>query len=168
MKLVEKLIQNRILSKEEFVELLANTDAEDREILRKEAVRFREKYYGHDVYIRGLIEFTNYCRNNCYYCGIRRDNRHLERYRLTKEEILSCCESGYRLGYRTFVLQGGEDPWFNDDRMEDIVRSIRTAYPDCAITLSVGERSRESYQRLKEAGADRYLLRHETANEART
>ena len=146
--------------------MLANTDAEDREILRKEAVRLREKYYGHDVYIRGLIEFTNYCRNNCYYCGIRRDNRHLERYRLTKEEILSCCESGYRLGYRTFVLQGGEDPWFNDDRMEDIVHSIRTDYPDCAITLSVGERSRESYQRLKEAGADRYLLRHETANEA--
>ena len=146
--------------------MLANTDAEDREILRKEAVRLRGKYYGHDVYIRGLIEFTNYCRNNCYYCGIRRDNRHLERYRLTKEEILSCCESGYRLGYRTFVLQGGEDPWFNDDRMEDIVHSIRTDYPDCAITLSVGERSRESYQRLKEAGADRYLLRHETANEA--
>ena len=166
MKLVEKIIRNRILSKEEFVELLANTDAQDREILRKEAVRLREKYYGHDVYIRGLIEFTNYCRNNCYYCGIRRDNRHLERYRLTKEEILSCCESGYRLGYRTFVLQGGEDPWFNDDRMEDIVHSIRTDYPDCAITLSVGERSRESYQRLKEAGADRYLLRHETANEA--
>ena len=166
MKLVEKLIQNRILSKEEFVELLANTDEEDREILRKEAVRLREKYYGHDVYIRGLIEFTNYCRNNCYYCGIRRDNRYLERYRLTKEEILSCCESGYRLGYRTFVLQGGEDPWFNDDRMEDIVHSIRTDYPDCAITLSVGERSRESYQRLKKAGADRYLLRHETANEA--
>ena len=129
MKLVEKLIQNRILSKEEFVELLANTDAEDREILRKEAVRLREKYYGHDVYIRGLIEFTNYCRNNCYYCGIRRDNRYLERYRLTKEEILSCCESGYCLGYRTFVLQGGEDPWFNDDRMEDIVHSIRTDYP---------------------------------------
>ena len=166
MKLVEKLIQNRILSKEEFVELLSNSNAEDQEVLRNEAVRLREKYYGHDVYIRGLIEFTNYCRNNCYYCGIRRDNRHLERYRLTKEEILSCCESGYRLGYRTFVLQGGEDPWFNDDRMEDIVRSIRTAYPDCAITLSIGERSRESYQRLKEAGADRYLLRHETANEA--
>ena len=104
MKLVEKLIQNRILSKEEFVELLANTDEEDREILRKEAVRLREKYYGHDVYIRGLIEFTNYCRNNCYYCGIRRDNRHLERYRLTKEEILSCCESGYRLGYRLSLI----------------------------------------------------------------
>ena len=166
MKLVEKLIQNRILSKEEFVELLSNTSAEDREILRKEAVRLREKYYGHDVYIRGLIEFTNYCKNNCYYCGIRRDNHYLERYRLTKDEILSCCEGGYRLGYRTFVLQGGEDPWFNDDRMEDIVRSIRAAYPECAITLSIGERSRESYQRLKEAGADRYLLRHETANEA--
>lgn len=166
MKLVEKLIQNRILSKEEFVELLSNTSAEDREILRKEAVRLREKYYGHDVYIRGLIEFTNYCKNNCYYCGIRRDNHHLERYRLTKDEILSCCEGGYRLGYRTFVLQGGEDPWFNDDRMEDIVRGIRAAYPECAITLSIGERSRESYQRLKEAGADRYLLRHETANEA--
>lgn len=166
MKLVEKLIENRILSKDEFVELLSDTSVEDREILRKEAVRLREKYYGHDVYIRGLIEFSNYCKNNCYYCGIRRDNRNLERYRLTKEEILSCCESGYRLGYRTFVLQGGEDPWFNDDRMADIVCSIKTAYPDCAITLSIGERSEESYRRLKEAGADRYLLRHETANEA--
>ncbi|MGN0202911.1 MAG: [FeFe] hydrogenase H-cluster radical SAM maturase HydE [Coprococcus sp.] len=165
MKLIEKLMKDRILTKDEFVELLSGTSAEDKELLRREAVRLREKYYGHDVYIRGLIEFTNYCKNNCFYCGIRRDNRVLERYRLTKEQILSCCESGYSLGYRTFVLQGGEDPWFNDDRMVDIVSSIRKSYPDCAITLSLGERSRESYRRLREAGADRYLLRHETANE---
>lgn len=165
MKLIEKLMRDRILTKGEFEELLSGTSAEDKELLRQEAVRLREKYYGRDVYIRGLIEFTNYCKNNCYYCGIRRDNRSLARYRLTKEEILSCCESGYSLGYRTFVLQGGEDPWFNDDRMVDIVSSIRSLYPDCAITLSLGERSRESYRLLKEAGADRYLLRHETADE---
>lgn len=165
MKLIEKLMRDRILTKGEFEELLSGTSAEDKELLRQEAVRLREKYYGRDVYIRGLIEFTNYCKNNCYYCGIRRDNRSLARYRLTKEEILSCCESGYSLGYRTFVLQGGEDPWFSDDRMTDIVSSIRSLYPDCAITLSLGERSRESYRLLKEAGADRYLLRHETADE---
>lgn len=153
------------MTKGEFEELLSGTSAEDKELLRQEAVRLREKYYGRDVYIRGLIEFTNYCKNNCYYCGIRRDNRSLARYRLTKEEILSCCESGYSLGYRTFVLQGGEDPWFSDDRMTDIVSSIRRLYPDCAITLSLGERSRESYRLLREAGADRYLLRHETADE---
>lgn len=165
MKLIEKLMRERVLTKGEFEELLSGTSAEDKELLRQEAVRLREKYYGRDVYIRGLIEFTNYCKNNCYYCGIRRDNRSLARYRLTKEEILSCCESGYSLGYRTFVLQGGEDPWFSDDRMTDIVSSIRRLYPDCAITLSLGERSRESYRLLREAGADRYLLRHETADE---
>lgn len=146
--------------------LLSTAADADRERLRMEAVRLRKQYYGHDVYTRGLIEFSNYCKNNCYYCGIRRDNHAVRRYRLTKEEILSCCEDGYGLGFRTFVLQGGEDPWFNDERMVDIVRSIREAYPDCAITLSLGERSYESYKRLREAGADRYLLRHETANEA--
>lgn len=165
MKLIDKLMRDRILTKEEFVELLSDTSAEDKELLRQEAVRLREKYYGQDIYIRGLIEFSNYCKNNCYYCGIRRDNHSVQRYRLSKDEILSCCESGYALGYRTFVLQGGEDPWFNDERMVDIVKAIRKGYPDCAITLSLGERSAESYRRLREAGADRYLLRHETADE---
>jgi biotin synthase len=166
MTLAEKLIRDHILTKEEFVNLLSDSSDAQREQIRQEAVRLREMYYGHDVYTRGLIEFTNYCKNNCYYCGIRHDNHTVERYRLTKEEILACCESGYALGFRTFVLQGGEDPWYNDDRMVDIVKSIREGYPDCAITLSLGERSFESYQRLKAAGADRYLLRHETANEA--
>ena len=117
------------------------------------------------MYTRGLIEFTNYCKNDCYYCGIRRSNPNAKRYRLTEEEILACCENGYELGFRTFVLQGGEDPYFNDDRMVDIVRKIRAGYPDCAITLSIGEKSYESYKRFREAGADRYLLRHETAND---
>lgn len=164
--LAEQLISNGKLTREEYVELLQTITVEEKELLRKEAVRLREKYYGNKVYIRGLIEFTNYCKNNCYYCGIRGENKNAERYRLSKEEILSCCEEGYRLGFRTFVLQGGEDLYYNDDRMEEIVRTIHEKYPDCAITLSIGERSYESYKCLKEAGADRYLLRHETANRA--
>ncbi len=129
------------------------------------ADRIRREHYGDSVYIRGLIEFTNYCKNNCYYCGIRRDNRCAERYRLNKEQILACCKEGYALGFRTFVLQGGEDPYFTDERVCEIVSEIRTEYPDCAITLSIGEKSRESYQKYFDAGANRYLLRHETANE---
>ena len=128
-------------------------------------MRLRKQYYGNKVYTRGLIEFTNYCKNNCYYCGIRRDNRHIERYRLTEEEILGCCRQGYQLGYRTFVLQGGEDPYYSDERMEHIIRAVKQEFPDCALTLSVGERSYESYRILRNAGADRYLLRHETADE---
>lgn len=160
-----KLIKNRELSKEEFVELLDHYDQDTIEILKEEAVRLRQCYYGQDVYLRGLIEFTNICKNNCYYCGIRKDNDQVARYRLTHEEILACCKEGYRLGFRTFVLQGGEDSYYDDERMCAIVRDIRASYPECAITLSLGERSKESYQKLKEAGADRYLLRHETANE---
>lgn len=128
------------------------------------ACRIRDQIYGKNVYIRGLIEFTNYCKNDCYYCGIRRSNKEAARYRLTREEILGCCENGYKLGFRTFVLQGGEDGYFTDDRLEELIRSIKQSWPDCAVTLSVGERDRESYARLKETGADRYLLRHETAN----
>lgn len=120
--------------------------------------------FGNRIYIRGLIEISSYCKNDCYYCGIRRGNCHAQRYRLTKEEILKCCQIGYGLGFRTFVLQGGEDTYFNDDRMVDIVSAIRQGYPDCAITLSIGERSYESYKRLYDAGANRYLLRHETAD----
>lgn len=155
------------MTKEEFAELIEDAEAEEeiRQSLKKEAVRLRKKYYGLDVYTRGLIEFTNYCRNDCYYCGIRRSNRNAVRYRLTKKEILDCCENGYELGFRTFVLQGGEDMYYTDERMADIVRAIRKRYPDCAITLSIGERSYESYKFFREAGADRYLLRHETASE---
>lgn len=166
MDAAEKLIQNHELSKKEYMELLKGW--ENPKVSRKlteEAVRLRKQYYGDKVYTRGLIEFTNYCKNDCYYCGIRRGNRHAQRYRLSGEEILDCCENGYALGFRTFVLQGGEDPYYTDERMADIVRSIRRDYPDCAITLSIGEKSYESYKLFKEAGADRYLLRHETASE---
>ena len=166
MDIVAKLIENHELSREEYIELL--TDWENPEVspvLTEAAVRLRKQYYGDKVYTRGLIEFTNYCKNDCYYCGIRRGNSHAKRYRLSREEILNCCENGYALGFRTFVLQGGEDPYYTDERMADIVRSIRSGYPDCAITLSIGEKSYESYKLFKEAGANRYLLRHETASE---
>lgn len=167
MNIAEKFINTHDLTKEEFEELirLARTDAEVREQLKEEAVRLRKEYYGTDVYTRGLIEFTNYCKNNCYYCGIRGGNSNARRYRLTKDEILDCCANGYELGFRTFVLQGGEDPYYTDEKMADIVRTIRTEYPECAITLSVGEHSKETYRLWKDAGADRYLLRHETASD---
>lgn len=166
MDVAEKLIRTHELSREEYIELLMHwEDAELAARLREEAVKIRVRYYGDKVYTRGLIEFTNYCKNNCYYCGIRRGNSHAERYRLSREEILDCCENGYALGFRTFVLQGGEDPYYTDERMAEIIRSIRRAYPDCAITLSIGEKSYESYKLFKEAGANRYLLRHETASD---
>ena len=167
MNIVEKFINTHELTKEEYVELirLAESDVQVREQLKEEAVRLPKKYYGTDVYTRGLIEFTNYCRNNCYYCGIRNGNRNAQRYRLTKEEILDCCANGYELGFRTFVLQGGEDPYYTDEKLAEIVREIRVLYPECAITLSVGEHSKETYRLWKEAGADRYLLRHETASD---
>lgn len=166
MDIIDKLIQDHCLSREEYIRLLALAeDPSATERLKEEADRLRRRYYGDKVYTRGLIEFTNYCKNDCYYCGIRRGNANAKRYRLTKEEILGCCENGYGLGFRTFVLQGGEDSYFTDERLEDIVRSIKARYPDCAVTLSVGERSFASYARLREAGADRYLLRHETASE---
>lgn len=124
-----------------------------------------QSVYGKDVFIRGLIECTNYCKNDCFYCGIRRSNRCAERYRLTPEEILDCCQEGYRLGFRTFVLQGGEDAYFTDALICQLVSDIKAKYPDCAVTLSLGEKSRQSYEKYFAAGADRYLLRHETANE---
>lgn len=167
MDIVSRFLKERTLSEEEFVLLLQQSgDAAVRETLRREALALCRNYYGNQVYIRGLIEFTNYCKNNCYYCGIRRDNPHVRRYRLSTEEILSCCREGYGLGYRTFVLQGGEDPYFTDERMTELIRQIREEYPDCAITLSIGEREKDSYRKFREAGADRYLLRHETADAA--
>ncbi len=152
--------------REQWRELLLTTDQMLLEELYAAAREKQKEYYGNKIFARGLIEFTNFCKNDCYYCGIRRSNRDACRYRLTKEQILACCESGYQIGFRTFVLQGGEDGYFTDDRLTDLVYSIKNRYPDCAITLSVGEKSREAYQRYYDAGADRYLLRHETANEA--
>lgn len=144
--------------------LLQTTDMDLRDSLLFAARTSAIKQFGHNIYIRGLIEFTNYCKNDCYYCGIRCSNQKARRYRLTKEQILSCCRSGYSLGFRTFVLQGGEDPFFTDKIMVDIITAIKKAHPDCAVTLSIGERSYVSYKAMFEAGADRYLLRHETAN----
>ena len=165
-QLIDRLEGSRDLSDAEFTELLLCEDSEAVAYLAERARVVREKIYGKEVYLRGLIEFTNYCKNNCKYCGIRCGNKNAERYRLSREEILSCCDIGYELGFRTFVLQGGEDPYFNDDRMVDIVSAMRKNHPDCAITLSIGEREKESYQKLFDAGANRYLLRHETADKA--
>ena len=164
MEIVEKLTRTGTLTDEEWKALL-ETDAYDAALAR-EADRVRRAVYGDAVYLRGLIEFTNYCKNNCYYCGIRAGNAKAARYRLSEEQILACCDAGYELGYRTFVLQGGEDPYFTDERIRGIVAAIRKGWPDCAITLSVGEKSREAYQSWFDAGADRYLLRHETATPA--
>lgn len=162
--LIEKLERQRTLSAEEFTALIQGRNEETMRLLSARAVVQREKYYGKDVYLRGLIEFTNYCKNDCYYCGIRRSNRDAQRYRLTQDEVLDCCRQGYALGYRTFVLQGGEDPWYTPPRIEELVRRIKADYPGCAVTLSVGEQPREVYQSWFDAGADRYLLRHETAD----
>lgn len=162
---IAKLERDGDLSDDDFISLIRTIRPEEREVLFAAARRVRENNYGKAVYIRGLIEFTNICKNDCLYCGIRRSNEKAERYRLTPEEILACAKEGYGLGFRTFVLQGGEDAWFTKERMADIIRTLKGEFPDCAITLSVGERDREDYQCWFEAGADRYLLRHETADE---
>lgn len=163
-QLIDKLAEENRLTREEYIDLIENRNPETCEYLFDKARKVREKHYGREVYLRGLIEFTNYCKNDCYYCGIRRSNPNVTRYRLTKEEILDCCNEGYLLGFRTFVLQGGEDSHYNDTDIVDIIRDIKRLYPDCALTLSIGEHSLESYQAFYEAGADRYLLRHETAD----
>lgn len=161
--LIDKLAARQDLTDEEFLRLLA---LEDLTYLARRAREVRQTVYGTDVYVRGLIEFTNVCKNDCYYCGLRRSNRNADRYRLTPEQILNCTDKGYELGFRTFVLQGGEDPWFTDEILTDLIRRIKERHPDCALTLSIGEKERSSYQAYFDAGADRYLLRHETANEA--
>ncbi len=163
-KIIDKLVDKRLLLKEEFIALIKNRNVKLTEYLFSKARQVREKNYGKDVYIRGLIELSNYCKNDCYYCGIRRSNTNVSRYRLSKETILECCERGHKLGFRTFVLQGGEDVYY-DDIMVDIIATIKKTYPDTAITLSLGEKSKETYLAYFQAGADRYLLRHETANE---
>lgn len=162
---IDKLRQERTLTPEEFRQLLTGCDAEILRYINKQAQEVALLHFGNKIYIRGLIEISNCCRNNCYYCGIRKGNPNIERYRLSRESILNCCKQGYELGFRTFVLQGGEDPALTDDQIEMTVARIRQEYPDCAITLSLGEKSREAYERFFRAGANRYLLRHETYNE---
>ena len=160
-------IENRQnITRDQLALLLETTDTGDIAFLHERARKTADAIYGKQVFIRGLIEFTNYCKNDCIYCGIRKSNRKAERYRLTEEEILSCCANGYELGFRTFVLQGGEDPYFTDDKIRALIRQIKAQYPDCAVTLSIGEKEHDSYQAFFDAGADRYLLRHETADEA--
>ncbi len=163
--LMEKLARDHRLEIHEYEALLGNRTPESKEYLRRLAEETRIAVYGRDVYIRGLIETTNICKNDCYYCGIRRSNASCSRYRLTPEDILEAAGEGYTLGFRTFVLQGGEDGWFTDERTTALIRELKHRHPDCAVTLSFGERSYESYRALREAGADRYLLRHETADE---
>lgn len=163
---INQLYQKRSLTHDDWCQLISTHDEEDAAYAREIAHRLTIERFGKKIFFRGIIEYTNFCKNDCLYCGIRHSNHQVERYRLTKADMLSCCEDGYANGFRTFVIQGGEDPYFTDEVLVDIVGTIRQKYPDCAITLSLGERSRESYQALFDAGANRYLLRHETANAA--
>ena len=162
---VDAVRRERSITREQLACLLGQASSGDEEYLFAAARETAETVFHKQVYLRGLVEFTNYCKNDCYYCGIRCGNRAAERYRLTEEKILSCCDSGAELGFRTFVLQGGEDPYYTDERVCSIVRAIKERHPDCAVTLSIGEKSYESYKKYYDAGADRYLLRHETADE---
>ena len=162
-RIIDTLYETADLNDEDIRQLLEADSSVDEYLFQRADYR-RQEIYGRDVYLRGLIEFTNFCKNDCYYCGIRRGNRTLERYRLTKEEILDCCNLGYGLGYRTFVLQGGEDSYYTDRYLCEIIGAIHEKYPDCAITLSIGERAKDSYQAFFNAGAVRYLLRYETAD----
>ncbi len=165
-RIAETLIREHALPKQDYARLIRERDDELAKLLAEHARRARERYYGSDVFTRGLIEISNFCKNDCLYCGIRRSNRDCVRYRLTEEEIAACAREGYALGFRTFVLQGGEDGYYTDERLCSIVARLKREHPDCAVTLSMGERERDSYQRLFDAGADRYLLRHETADRA--
>ncbi len=166
METLEALARGEMLEPCDFQKLIEMDDpAFWKETFERARVQ-AQAVFGRKIYTRGLIEFTNYCRQNCLYCGIRAGNPHAERYRLTQQEILACCSEGYELGFRTFVLQGGEDPFYSDEAMAQIVRAIKEEYPDCAVTLSIGEKRPEAYRLFREAGADRYLLRHETADSA--
>lgn len=162
--LIDKLNKDKCLSLAQYNTLIDKYDSDDFDYAKNLAVELRKEAYGNKVFIRGLIEISNYCKNGCLYCGINRSNKNCSRYRLTKEEILACCDYGYELGFRTFVLQGGEDNHFTDETVCDIVKEIKSKFPDCAVTLSLGEKSFKSYKKLYDAGADRYLLRHETAD----
>ncbi len=164
--LVDRLCAGEHLTEPEYAALVAGRDGEAAARLRERAVAVRRSIYGDAVFTRGLIEISSFCKNDCLYCGIRRSNANAQRYRLTGEEILLCAQEGYRLGFRTFVLQGGEDGYYTDSVLWDIIRALKRRFPDCAVTLSLGERSLDSYRALRQAGADRYLLRHETADRA--
>lgn len=161
--IIDKLYEEHNATREELLYILDNITDEECEYLREKANDIRMQNYGNKVYMRGLIEFTNYCKRDCMYCGIRKSNKNADRYRLTFDEIIQCADIGDKLGYKTYVLQGGEDAYFTDERMIEIIKEIKKRHPNNAITLSLGERSYESYKKLFEAGADRYLLRHETA-----
>lgn len=165
IKLIDKLYEKNSLSKDEILYILDNINKSEVDYLCEKAVITRKKHYDNKVFMRGLIEFTNYCKNDCYYCGIRCSNKNISRYRLSLDDIMECADLGHKLGYRTFVLQGGEDNYFTDDKIIEIIKSIKNKYSDCAITLSIGEKSYDSYKKFFDAGADRYLLRHETATE---
>ncbi len=164
--LIDRLEKNKILEKNQLCELISNNETTElSEYLFNKARKTSKIYFGNKIYTRGLIEFTNYCKNDCYYCGIRRSNTKAERYRLTEDDILNCCEQGHELGFRTFVLQGGEDGFYTDEKICKILSDVKLNFPDCAITLSIGERSEQSYLAFAKAGADRFLLRHETADD---
>ena len=163
--IINHLADGDTLSRDEWMILLSSLDDGEREYLRVKAQEVAVSHYGKGIFVRALLEISSYCKNNCYYCGIRASNRDAQRYRLSKEEILECCKEADKLGFNTFVMQGGEDPFQNDAWVVDVVKTVRAAYPDKAITLSVGERSAEAYAAFKEAGANRFLLRHETRNE---
>lgn len=163
--IIKQFIEAKRLDTDGYERLIACYSPENAAILGEEACKIREEVYGRSVYIRGLIEISNICKNDCYYCGIRKSNRECERYRLSEEEILSCCENGYKLGFRTFVLQGGEDGHFTIPLLTSLIKNIKSLYPECAVTLSLGEKTKDEYQALFDAGADRYLLRHETADD---
>ena len=161
--LIIRLNKEKRLSKEKWITLFETASPEDRAFAAQMAREIANEQFGNKIYMRALIEISNICKNDCLYCGIRASNKDVCRYRMTKEQIFECCHLGYKSGFRTFVLQGGEDGSFSDEFLVEIVGEIKNNYPDCAITLSLGERTKESYQRLYDAGADRYLLRHETA-----
>lgn len=164
-ELIDKLYNTHSLSVDEYEYIIKNKTDESQQCLKEKAVSVRKSIYGNSVYIRGLIEISNICKNNCYYCGIRGANSNCQRYRLTADEIFECCENGYEIGFRTFVLQGGEDFYYTDEFLVPLIKRIKCKFPDCAVTLSLGERTKGSYQALYDAGADRYLLRHEAVNE---
>jgi biotin synthase len=163
-KMLNRLYEETGLSKDEIVYMITKLDAAGKIRLYELARKKQREYYDDHVYLRGLIEFSNHCRRNCLYCGIRRSNQSVDRYRLKRSQILECCEVGYQLGYRTFVLQSGEDGYYNDHRLTTLIEAIKGRYPDAAVTLSIGERGEDTYQKLFDAGADRFLLRHETAS----
>jgi biotin synthase len=163
---IDLLNREKHLSFEDWQALLSTWTDGDRVYAGELGEELARRRFGRKIFMRGIVEFSNCCRNDCLYCGLRRSNRNLERYRLREEEIFTCCAAGYANGFRTFVLQGGEDPLFSTERMVKVVAELRRRYPDCAVTLSIGELERADYQRLYDAGADRYLLRHETADEA--